>query len=371
MNRRRILVAVLLILVVIAGALYLRDGRQGHRIGSFDFLEPPCAPAGRPDASQADVRVAYLGVGGMVIEWRGETIATAPQFTRIGMVEAGIGHLRSDATAIEQGLNGFDAASWQLILSGHAHYDHLADVPLIMQRHSPQATLWTNGSGEKMLHAFPELQSRVFNAETAMGQWIDVLDGKARIAPLKSLHASHYGRYHYAPGEVTEPWDDWESHRVSEMREGQTLNFLIDLLDDQGEIAFRIYYQDAVNPNRSGFPPAEWIAERGVDLAVLCAPASWREPGHPNELLAHLKARHGMAIHYEDFFADEAQPKHFVTSLTDARMASLLERIERGVAQPVAASAPGCGPSSAAWTVPLQGEWVGFRSNAVLRSSDR
>ena len=386
MKRVRKLLFVTLGLLIVAAltALYLRDGRHGAHVDAelmrnhekrFDFAELPCEPAERPKDDEIDVRIAYLGVGGVLIEWRGHRLATAPHFTRLSIIEAAIGKIRNDKEAIERGLEGFDAADWELILSGHSHYDHFADLPVILNEHATSATLWTNSSGKKMMHAFPALSDRVQDGSPLASSWIysPPTDGSAppfRFAPLLSAHADHYGSYHYAPGEVEKEWDSWEDHHVVEMREGQTLNYIIDLLDETGAAVFRLYYQDAVNPRGVGYPPAAWIDERAVDLAILCAPAAWRTEGHPQELLATLNARHVMPIHYEDFFQSRDVPTRFVASLTDARMANLLRAFDESEGETIQPRATSCGPMGERWTMPLLGEWVGFRSDRMLSSTD-
>jgi L-ascorbate metabolism protein UlaG (beta-lactamase superfamily) len=384
-GRRGQLLALAVLTVAPLIALYVRDGRHGAHVDAelmrnhdkrFDFAELPCEPADRPSDDQTDVRVAYLGAGGILIEWRGHLLATAPHFTRLSVLEAGIGKIRNDEPAIERGLEGLNAADWELILSGHSHYDHFADLPIILKKHATSATLWTNSSGKKMMHAFPELSDRVHDGAPLASSWIysNSADGSPlpfRFTPLVSAHADHYGRYHYAPGEVEKDWDSWEDHHVVEMREGQTLNYIIDLLDEVGEPAFRLYYQDAVNPRGAGYPPAEWIEDRAVDLAILCAPAAWRTEGHPEELLAALEARHVMPIHYEDFFQSLDVPTRFVASLTDTRMANLLRAFDASEVETIQPSSSTCGPMGERWTMPLLGEWVGFRSDRMLSSTEQ
>jgi hypothetical protein len=340
----------------------------------FDLGAPPCEPAAKPAA--VDIRIAYLGVGGVLIEWRGSTLVTAPYYTRQGLREVLLGNLRVDREAIDRGIQGFDPAAWDVILSAHSHYDHLADVPELMARHATRAELWTNRSGARMLGAYPALKDRVRSIDDKFGSWFYPRRNDEplpfRLIPLESAHAPHLYGLRFAHGIVDARWGAWDERRVRAMLDGSTASFLIDLLDAAGETVFRIFYQDSVSPAGHGHPPAELIDERAVDLAVICAPLFWAVENYPQGVLESTAAGYVLTIHYEDFFRPADEPLRFVRSLSDARVDTLLERIEtvtrgRVGSVPVASI---CGPSGNRWALPLPGEWLGFDvpEDAVLTS---
>ncbi len=371
-------------LVVLVGFLAYRDGRYGQRVSAsrmlqhdrdFDFSAPPCAAADEPPA--ADVRVAYLGVGGFLVEWRGATLVSAPYFTRQRPLEVAFGGLRVDVEAMMREIAGFRAQDWDTLLSGHAHYDHLADVPELMLHHATGADLWTNRSGVRMLHAFEPLRSRIHAVEDSLGSWIRPVDGEGRplpyrIAPLASDHSTHLYGYRFAHGEVREEWNSFEDHRVRAMRDGQTVAFLVDLLDESDRPVFRIYAADAAAPGGQGRPPVEWIEEFEVDLAVLCVPPHWHVEDYPEDILTATRAAYVIAAHYEDFFQPMDRPLRFIRSLTDARLDDFLAKVERLTAgrAGVTPTRTLCGPQGERWAMPLPGEWIGFEvtRGAVLDS---
>ncbi len=246
----------------------------------------------------------------------------------------------------------------------------------MLTRHAPDARLWTNASGVRVLAAFPGLEARIHSVEADLGSWIRPLrDGVPlpfRFMPLRSDHAPHLYGLRYAHGTVEESWDTWDGKKVRSMLDGLTLNFLIDLLDGE-EIAFRMFYQGSVSPSGVGYPPAGEIERRAVDLAILCAPPYWLVEGYPEGILAATRASHALTIHYEDFMQPSDRSLRFVRSLTDTRVDRLLRRIEVAMlARPATVRAtPVCGPSGDRWSMPLPGEWLGFDSsrNAVLTSS--
>ena len=89
----------MLVLLAPAAALLLPLGCHGHRIPvafvpnhgtSFDFSDPPCARAARPGAGAGDVLVRYLGVSGLLIEWRDVQLMTAPFFSIVFATSRGL-----------------------------------------------------------------------------------------------------------------------------------------------------------------------------------------------------------------------------------------------------------------------------------------
>ena len=90
--------------------------------------------------------------------------------------------------------------------------------------------------------------------------------------------------------------------------EGTTLAYIVDFLDAAGAPEFRIYYQDAPTDGPVGHVPEDILAQRSIDLAILCTGTYDRVADHPGELLAHLQPRFVLAGHWEDFFRPQDEP---------------------------------------------------------------
>jgi hypothetical protein len=345
--------------------------------GDFDFLAPPYVPASRPRSAAGEVVLRYLGVGGLYIGWRDASIMTAPFFSNHGLLHAGFGAAVWDEEAIARGLSGLPVEEIGAILSAHSHYDHLADLPHITLQHATEARLYLNDSGAKIMAPFAELWGRLTAIDGHAGEWIRLRDSSGRelpirVMPLLSGHAGHLWKYHYGRGHVTKSWDGWSSRKLRHMKEGRVFTLLIDLLSGDGaRTEFRIHYQDAPSSAPDGFPTEEVIAERAVDLAVLCLPTWWLVHDYPRGIIERTRARHVLAIHYEDFFRPATMPVRFVGTCTDRRANRFLEIVSRemkGGAHDLAGPVPPvCGPSSEACTMPLPKEWLRFRTAADLR----
>ncbi len=172
---------------------------------------------------------------------------------------------------------------------------------------------------------------------------------------------------------MDEAWDCMDGRKLNKMKQGRPFAFLIDLLDADGEVAFRIHYVDAPSEAPLGLPPAEIVADHPVDLAMLCMPTWWLAPGYPGSFVEGTRARHVLVTHYEDFFRSQEKPTRFVARLTNKRANGFMEELSLamgdGDERRIAPSSEMCGPSGEAWTMPLPGEWMVFPVSDESRSS--
>lgn len=110
-----------------------------------------------PDAVPAAIpplRIRFLGVDGFLVEAGDDAILSAPLFTRPSMIAASTGiPTTSDAALVASMLPALALANVRAAIAGHAHYDHLLDVPAVMSL-APNATLYSNVSARNLLAAF-------------------------------------------------------------------------------------------------------------------------------------------------------------------------------------------------------------------------
>ncbi len=268
---------------------------------------PPVPGLVERDLPAADVlRMTYLGTGGWIMEHGGQQVMAAPLFTNPGFVRTGTQDIASDSLEVDRYMGRYDVRDVRAILVGHAHYDHLMDVPRVATAHAPSARILGSSTVRNSLGTWSGLMGRVdvvepFAAdEDHVGQWMAYGPG-VRILPLRSLHGPHFDGLTLYGGTVDEPLAR-APRRATEWLEGHTFAFLVDFLDSAGDVVFRVYYQDAVAQPPFGFAPAALIAERPVDVAVL-VPATFEEVAwHPEAIVANLRPRRILLGHWEDFF---------------------------------------------------------------------
>jgi hypothetical protein len=346
----------------------------GASQGAFDFKKPPCHLSPKPEEGGDGALIRYLGAGGLYIEWQGTALLMSPFFSNPKVWRVPFGHLATNEAAVLRGLDRMDLSRVRAIAAGHAHYDHIGDLPLVAERFAPGARVYVNASAAHALAPIPALTGRITTLESAEEKgWISLKDPDQNDLPIRfrtvrSKHAPHFWGVHLAGRSLTEDWTkDWKTRRFLSLQEGQTFAFVIDLLSpDLRGTRFRIYYQDSANPPNQGLPSLD--DGRGYDLAVLCMASFYFVRRQPGTDLCHLRPRHILVTHYEDFFRAGDKPVRFVGLLPGVMANRFFFRARRAMrdweAETVGPEGSVCGPSSRSWTMPMPGEWLRFRAAA-------
>ena len=95
----------------------------------------------------APLEIRYLGSGGHLIRRGSSAIMTAPFFSNPGVFRVGVGRISPDPARIDAAVEKILAEGGRLddvqaILVGHAHYDHLMDVPRVWREYAPRAKIF-------------------------------------------------------------------------------------------------------------------------------------------------------------------------------------------------------------------------------------
>ena len=243
-------------------------------------------------------------------------------------------------------------------LVGHAHYDHLMDVPAVLEKWGLAGVPVYGDETAKHLLANDGWTGTAFEVNAAggtwrrRGEWIHPparpgerpAHPRFRVMPLLSEHAPHARGFKLFQGHVGP--DDGAPRDAYDWKEGQTWGYLIDVLADDGETPLlRIHYQDSASNPELGWPPRELLAERRIDLALFCAASFSLVREHPQAILRELEPRHAMAAHWEDFSRDPRDPLR-VVPLTD--LPELLDRLRSTL-------------PAGRFSVPKPGERIRFR----------
>ncbi len=356
--------AILILTLACTGCGHVIRGEfaPNHPGPAYDFAKQRCDRQRPGGAGPEEVFVRYLGAGGLYLEWRGTPILVGPFFSNPSFPRALLGRLAADKVRIEGGLKGMDLGGVKAIFVGHAHYDHLADVPFIVENFSHDARIYVNQTGANMLAGVKSVKGKVYPLVDKQ----EVPLGLIRVRAVKSEHAPLFWRIHWARGEEPKAWEeDWTRRSFRQLKGGTTFAFVIDLLDELGAVRYRIYYQDSASPEGEGYPALPEADAHGYDLAVLCMASFKYVKNHPGGILDRLQPRHVMVTHYENFSRGPDKSLQFVTLLTNRAAnrflgtvrASLSAEQSRGPVDSV------CGPSSPVSTMPLPGEWLRFRAS--------
>ena len=119
--------------------------------------------------------------------------------------------------------------------------------------------------------------------------------------PIRSMHPAQVGPYHFGAGSIDSDLCELPS-AASGWLEGQTYALLIDFLDDGGQPIFRVFYEDAPTNPPIADVPAAVLAEKQVDVALLCVGSSDDVDDYPTHTLTTMNPRFALSGHWEDFF---------------------------------------------------------------------
>ncbi len=290
-------------------------------------------------AYKTEVQVRYLGAGGVLIKRGDDAILTAPFFSNPSIPRVAFGHIEALPEQIDHFLKPVSEylLPVEAVLVGHAHYDHLMDIPHIKTTYLPVAKIYGSDAATNTLLAalksneVQSVQEKPIGDSTKAGKWWYVSNNRIRFMALKSEHAPVVLHLKFFEGNYDQPLSELP-RRASGWVEGQTLGYLIDFLNTDGKVDFRIHYQDAASTHPLGFPPPldQLQDARSVDLAIICMPGFDQVEEFPEQIVNRLKPRYALVIHWENFFRrlpDDPKDLHTLPTLNAERFLERLDKV--------------------------------------------
>ncbi|HET6897970.1 MAG TPA: hypothetical protein VFK70_06475 [Vicinamibacteria bacterium] len=287
-----------------------------------------------PQVDADAVQVVFLGVGGLIVRWQGAAVMAAPLYSNPTIGEIVLSEIHPDRQRIDA-LMLQDVKGVRAILSGHAHYDHLMDVPYVALHKASHADLVGNNAMVKLLEPIRSKlgpQQKLVSLESPSPPVYEVPGTRFRIRSVASQHSPQIGPHlaNWATRvllQLTFPnvtlWrgEDEDPARELPVRAGNwtagtTQAFVIELLDAGGDTAFRIYYQDSPTVAPFGFPDPPTTASR-YNLAILCMGGATEYRAFPADIVRHLSPSYVMGIHWEDFFNPRPIPAPGVANVRE------------------------------------------------------
>ncbi|MDA0328614.1 MAG: hypothetical protein O2958_06365 [Gemmatimonadetes bacterium] len=285
-------------------------------------------------SGEDELRLTYLGTGGWIFQHGSDMVLAAPLFTNPSFLQTGLRPIRADTVEIDRHMAPYDVRGARAILSGHAHYDHLMDVPRVAAVHAPNARIVGSRTVANTLGSWSGVGGRVdvvddsAGDQSSVGRWLTYGPG-IRVMALRSHHAPHFDGYTLYQGSVDSPLASPPRY-ATEWLDGATFAFLIDFMDAVGEVAFRIYYQDAVVAPPLGFAPEVLIAQHPVDVAIFVPATFDQVDWHPEAFVQNLQPKRVLLGHWEDFFVPIDDPTRAIMLSDIGHFQDRLEHVFSG-----------------------------------------
>jgi len=313
-----------------------------------------------PEPKSDSLNIDYIGCGGFLLTSDHSSIMLDPYFSNLSPFPLlPFKKLKPDERAIDtffyQNFNHIKdtAGNLKSILVAHSHYDHLADVPSIYSRNCNSDS--TQIIGSKTTHhilkgagiksiSIPSQIDKEKEQQVNKPQGDEFMytrNRKIRILPVLSEHAPHFlGMKFISSKKLAKDLESFPK-KALKLPEGENYNFLIDFLDKQGQISFRVFSHAGSAANASiGFPPANILKGKKVDVLLLCV-ASYKQVEHyPDSLIQYVNPEHIILNHWENFFRPISNLQKKPASVPGTNVKKFIRNLEKICADSIGFTLP-------------------------------
>lgn len=265
-------------------------------------------------ARQKDsLQIGFFGVASFLFEYKGRAVLTDPFISNPPARKVLFGKIRTDTALVDKYTPPSDLAKVNMVVVGHAHYDHLMDLPY-MASHIPASAKFCGSRTMKHTLAAAKLpqQSISMNDIAAdslnIGQWIYSNDSMIRIMAGLSTHPPHFLKVILYEGPYTRDLEKMPL-KTRHWKCGQTFSFMIDFLDnDKKDIAYRIFFQSSGAEPKQGFFPESVIHQKKPDVAVFGIANDHEQKVYPYEAVNFMQPDIIFVAHWENFMRAKEKP---------------------------------------------------------------
>lgn len=283
------------------------------------------------------IKILYVTCGMLIIERRNQAVLFDPFFSYQPGLRIPFA-IRSSPQAFNNFSRNYDKTfNRSAVKAGfvsHSHYDHLLDLPLLIDKKFfpelrsvygsefvPEILFHHRYKGTRLI---PLSQDTVFNPLDTVDQfkYIHVTDSIS-VLPIASMHAPHKFGILMMNGKIDSKYfqndkfkDPLAASRGFKWDAGCSYSFLVKFKNADGT-TFNIFVQTSASNEPYGLPPAGEPA----DLAVLCFASMQEVDDHPNYIMRKTKAKKLLLIHWEDFFGKQDSGRLRLIRSTNKKLA--------------------------------------------------
>jgi len=272
--------------------------------------------------------IAFNGVANFYFRYEGRAVMTDPFMSNPGLWKLAFGTIEPDVALMDR-LKP-KSKDIRMITIGHAHYDHILDLPYFADKVDVSTKIVGSDNAIKIANAIgADWQtvsvSGILADADSEGQWVYASDSSVRVLPIRSAHLPHIFGKHLYEGDIKEEKLEAFPNKNKQFIQDQTLAYLIDFLGDSLQPEKRIYFSSSATAPMNGFFPSQILEEKSVDVAILSVALAQKAEGYPKDLMDLLKPSVIIACHWENFFRTVERPHKFVSLTNFKKVMKALE----------------------------------------------
>lgn len=286
-----------------------------------------------------ELSIQYFGIGSTLINFNGNSVFTDPCLSNPSLSNVVFGKIATDTALIKLLNPQLQNVAFTLI--GHAHYDHLLDLPYLATQILPKESkiigcqsalnLITSANIPQKYVATNKIKGNI--KET--GIWTFNEAENVRTMAFEADHPPQIaGFIKLGMGKVKEPLPVIPQ-KASKWKEGETNTYIIDFLDEEKQaVEKRVFIQTSSGRFPKGMIPKEILDEKNIDVAIIPA-----DLDRTFQAVDYLKAEKYVVVHWENFFKSKLlKAKPF----SKGRMNEIRNKIdEMGLEEKVVVPLPG------------------------------
>lgn len=313
-----------------------------------------------PEPKSDSLNIDYIGCGGFLLTKDHSSIMLDPYFSNLSPFPLlPFKKLKPDERAIDtffyQNFNHIKdtAGNLKSILIAHSHYDHLADVPSIYSRNcNPDSTQIIGSKTTHHILKGAGIKSISISSQTDKekeqqvnkpqgDEFMYTQNRRIRILPILSEHAPHLlGMKFISSKKLAKDLESFPK-KALKLPEGENYNFLIDFLDEEGHISFRVFSHAGSAANaKIGFPPQNVLSEKKVDVLLLCVASFSQVKNYPDSIIKFLKPKHIVLNHWENFFKPSHKLQKRLTKVPGTNVKKFIRNLEKICADSIGFTLP-------------------------------
>lgn len=298
-----ILLGLLIILLLIAGTLAYLLQASG-KVSDFQAWQP------KTGTSVHGLTVKFFGVSTLLLDDGHDQILIDGFFSRPSLRQVITRPIQSDRLLLEQLVQRHELSRTKAILVSHSHYDHVLDVPALLEM-LPKTALVGSPSTLNIARANPKVTPQQLQS---VKPWQLQHWGHFQITAIPSQHTPPTALNDDLGEELLQPFT--LPAKFSEFKEGGSFDYLIE------HAGHKILIKAS-----TGFIP-EQLQQLEVDTLFLgIAQLSRQSAAYQQQYLAEtlnlLKPKMVVPVHWDDFFQPLNQPLQFLPRLADDTPKSL------------------------------------------------